>query len=144
MIAELGRLVEEPDLKESDFNGVKSHYLRNCLAVHTGQDETMFLNFTVWGRTAENIAKYLHHGSKLMIEGRLKPRNWTSKAGEKHQDYYVKVSDVTFADSGNKEEKSSDLPGLDSLADDLDDPTDDKDFAEAFGGIISDERHNNN
>ena len=39
-------------------------------------DETTFVDVTLWGRTAEVAAEYLHNGSPALIEGRLKLDTW--------------------------------------------------------------------
>ena len=38
--------------------------------------ETTFVDATFWGRTAEIAAEYLHKGSPVVIEGRLKQEKW--------------------------------------------------------------------
>ena len=38
--------------------------------------ETVFVDVTVWGRTAEVAAQYLSKGSPVLIEGRLKFEKW--------------------------------------------------------------------
>ena len=37
-----------------------------------GQDETLFIDVTVWEKTAEFAKNYLHKGSAIFVEGRLK------------------------------------------------------------------------
>ncbi len=39
-------------------------------------EETTFVDITLWGRTAEVAAEYLHKGSPALIEGRLKLDTW--------------------------------------------------------------------
>jgi single-strand DNA-binding protein len=46
-------------------------------------EETTFVDVTLWGRTAEVASEYLHKGSSIMIEGRLKLDSW-EKEGQKH------------------------------------------------------------
>ncbi len=45
-------------------------------------DETTFVDITFFGRTAEVASEYLHKGSPVFIEGRLKLDTW-EKDGEK-------------------------------------------------------------
>lgn len=40
------------------------------------EDETSFIDVTLWGRTAEIAAEYLSKGSPVLIEGRLKQEKW--------------------------------------------------------------------
>jgi len=48
------------------------------------QQETEFHNITAYGKSAEIIAQYLKKGSLVLIEGRLRTRNWQDQAGVKH------------------------------------------------------------
>jgi single-strand DNA-binding protein len=43
------------------------------------QDETTFVDVTLWGRTAEIADQYLGKGSGVMIEGRLRLDQWEDK-----------------------------------------------------------------
>ena len=45
-------------------------------------DEVTFVDVTMWGRTAEVAGEYLHKGSPILIEGRLKLDSW-ERDGEK-------------------------------------------------------------
>lgn len=45
-------------------------------------EETVFVDVTLWGRTAEVANQYLSKGSPLFIEGRLKLDTW-EKDGQK-------------------------------------------------------------
>ncbi len=40
------------------------------------QEDTEFHNVVFFGRTAEIVAQYLRKGSSVLVEGRLKTRNW--------------------------------------------------------------------
>lgn len=46
-------------------------------------EETVFVDVTLWGRTAEVASEYLGKGSSVLIEGRLKLDTW-EKDGHKH------------------------------------------------------------
>ncbi|MCL5010647.1 MAG: single-stranded DNA-binding protein [Patescibacteria group bacterium] len=48
------------------------------------QQETEFHNVVVFGRNAEIACQYLKKGSGVLIEGRLKTRNWQDQSGAKH------------------------------------------------------------
>ncbi len=41
-------------------------------------DDTVFVDITLWGRTAEVAAEYLGKGSPVLIEGRLRVESWES------------------------------------------------------------------
>jgi single-strand DNA-binding protein len=46
-------------------------------------EETVFVDVTLWGRTAEVAGEYLGKGSQVLIEGRLKLDTW-EKDGKKN------------------------------------------------------------
>jgi single-strand DNA-binding protein len=47
------------------------------------EDETTFVDITLWGRQAEVASEYLSKGSPVLIEGRLKLDTWESNDGQK-------------------------------------------------------------
>lgn len=43
------------------------------------QKETLFINVTAWGKTAEFCNQYMKKGSAIFVEGRLKQDTWKDK-----------------------------------------------------------------
>src|SRR3972149_1142335 len=46
-------------------------------------EETLYVDVTLWGRTAEVAGEYLSKGSPVLIEGRLKLDSWENQDGQK-------------------------------------------------------------
>lgn len=46
-------------------------------------EDTVFVDVTLWGRTAEIATEYLQKGAPVLIEGRLKLDQWQDKEGQK-------------------------------------------------------------
>lgn len=46
-------------------------------------DDPVFVDITLWGRTAEVASEYLSKGSPVLIEGRLKYDQWEGNDGQK-------------------------------------------------------------
>ncbi len=46
-------------------------------------DRTEWHNCIAWGKTADVVAKYVHKGSKLYIEGKIKTRSYDDSQGRK-------------------------------------------------------------
>lgn len=68
--------------------------------------ETMFIDFTVWGRSAEIAHQYLRKGSKVLLEGRLTLEQWTDQTGQKRSRHSVTVENLKMLDSrGNQENR---------------------------------------
>lgn len=57
---------------------------------------TTWVNCTVWGRAAENCAKYLSVGNPVYLEGTLKLDNWEDRDGNTRTTLKMNVSDVRF------------------------------------------------
>jgi single-strand DNA-binding protein len=83
----VGNLTRDPELRYlpsgtavSDIGlAVNDRIKRNDQWV----DEPVFVDITLWGRTAEIANEYLSKGSPVLIEGRLKLDRW-EKDGQKH------------------------------------------------------------
>lgn len=60
------------------------------------QDRTEWHRIVVWGRVAENCAKYLAKGRTVYIEGRLQTREWEDKEGQKRRTTEVVAQTVQF------------------------------------------------
>jgi single-strand DNA-binding protein len=46
------------------------------------KEEVEYHNIVIWGRQAENSAKYLTKGAIALVEGRLKTRSWQNQQGQ--------------------------------------------------------------
>ena len=62
----------------------------------TMKDEVCFVDCTAWGRTAENIQKYLTKGQPLFVEGRLHFHSWDGPDGKKRSKLDVVVNQFQF------------------------------------------------
>ena len=69
------------------------------------KEEVLFVDLTFFGRTAEIVNQYLHKGSKVLIDGRLKLDQWTDQQGNNRSKHKVDVESVQMLD--NKESGSS-------------------------------------
>ncbi|MEK7068232.1 MAG: single-stranded DNA-binding protein, partial [Patescibacteria group bacterium] len=61
----------------------------------TKQEEVEFHNIVVFGKTAENVQRYLTKGSSAYVEGRIKTRSW-EKDGTKHYKTEIVAETVQF------------------------------------------------
>jgi single-strand DNA-binding protein len=83
----VGNLTRDPELRYlpsgmavSDIAlAVNDRFKRNDQWV----EEAVFVDVTLWGRTAEVANEYLSKGSPVLVEGRLKLDRW-EKDGQKH------------------------------------------------------------
>jgi single-strand DNA-binding protein len=78
------------------------------------QENTDYHNITVFGKQAENCAKYLTKGNSAYVEGRLQTRSW-EKDGQKQYRTEIVADRVQFGPKGsgsgstntNKDDSSS-------------------------------------
>lgn len=80
-------------------------------------DDPCFVDVTVWGKTAERCAEYLHKGSAAMVSGELRLDRWENEAGEKRSKHKVNANVVQFVggknggtSAGSSQSGGGDLP----------------------------------
>ena len=62
------------------------------------KEQTDWHRIVVWGKQAENAAKYLAKGSMVYVEGSMRYRDWTDKEGNKRSTPEVQAQSITFLD----------------------------------------------
>ena len=100
----MGRLTRDPEIRyaNNENNTCIANY---TLAVdrrfkHQGDEQTAdFINCVVFGRGAEFAENYLHHGTKIIAEGRIKTGSYTNRDGQKVYTTDVIVEAQEFAES---------------------------------------------
>lgn len=60
------------------------------------KEETCFVDCVAFGKTAENLNKYLNKGDPLFVEGRLTLDSWTAQDGSKRSKHKVIIETFTF------------------------------------------------
>lgn len=84
----IGHVGAEPTIRTLE-SGVKTASVRMAtterFADKTGTtvEHTEWHSVTLWRGLAEVVDKYVHKGSQLFIEGRIRTREWTDKEGVK-------------------------------------------------------------
>jgi single-strand DNA-binding protein len=63
------------------------------------KDEVCFLDFSVFGKSAEILNQYVRKGSKVMLEGRLVFEQWTANDGSNRSRHTLRVETFKFLDS---------------------------------------------
>ena len=63
------------------------------------KEETMFIDLTFFGRTAEIANQYLRKGSKVLVDGRLNLEQWTAQDGSKRSRHTVTVENLQMLGS---------------------------------------------
>ena len=64
------------------------------------QEETTFVDVTIWGKQAESLHTYLSKGRHLMIVGRLKLNKWETEEGDKRSKLTMVAEKINLSPSG--------------------------------------------
>lgn len=100
----LGRLTSDPDVRYSQRNQPMA-IARYTIAVderpkQDGSKDTNFIRCVAFGRSAEFAEKYMHKGSRYLVEGRWKTGSYDDqKTGQKVYTNECFVDNQEFADS---------------------------------------------
>ena len=75
-------------------------------------DETTWFRVSVWDKQAETCNQYLHKGSKVLVEGRLKaePPVFQKKDGTWASSYEVTAENVRFLSGKDEPVVTDDVP----------------------------------
>jgi single-strand DNA-binding protein len=73
----------------------------------TGENkqEVMFIDITVFGRSAEIANQYLKKGRRVLVEGRLVFEQWTDNTGQKRSKHSVVAEKLQFMDTKAEAER---------------------------------------
>lgn len=103
----LGRLTRDPELRYAQSGtaitkfGMASNHVRG--SGDEKKETVCFVDCVSFGRTAENIEKYMKKGNLFMIEGRLDFQRWEDKeTGGKRSKHVIIVERFTFLPNGER------------------------------------------
>lgn len=95
-----GNLTRDPERRNlpSGMAVVSMGVATNRVFISQGQkqQETEFHNVVVFGKQAEAVSQYLKKGSSVLVEGRIKTRNWQDQQGQKHYRTEIIADRVQF------------------------------------------------
>ena len=63
-------------------------------------DHTEWHSVACFGKTAENVARFLSKGRQIYVEGRLQTRKWTDKEGRDRWSTEVIANQISFLGGG--------------------------------------------
>lgn len=97
-----GRLTREPEVRFLPSGkavakiGLASsrRYLNKM--TNNWEEEVAFVDVAVWGDAVQRIKDRLHKGSPVLVEGRLKYREWDAKDGTKRRALEIEARRVQF------------------------------------------------
>ena len=75
------------------------------------KDEVCFLDFNIFGRSAEVANQYLKKGSKVLLEGRLVFEQWTAQDGSTRSRHSLRVDTMKMLDAKGESMNTGDNQG---------------------------------
>ncbi|MFL2020555.1 single-stranded DNA-binding protein, partial [Weissella hellenica] len=70
-----------------------------------GERESDFINFVIWGKSAENMAKMTAKGSMIGLEGSMQTRSYENNQGQKVYVTEVNVRNFSLLESKEQTEQ---------------------------------------
>lgn len=99
-----GRAVRDPEVR---YSANQTAVARYTLAVDRIKDGTDFINCVAFVKSAEFAEKYIHKGTKIIVEGRIQTSSYTNKDGQKVNTTEVVVEHQEFAESKKSESQEA-------------------------------------
>lgn len=115
----VGRLVRNVDLRQTSTGKEMTYF---TLAVNKnfkneqGEQAADFIGCVAFGKTAENMARFLSKGSLIAVEGRISTRNYQGNDGKTVYVTEVVASSITFLES-KKQQANNDFGGFEENID---------------------------
>ena len=101
VITVVGNLVDDPELRFTPSGAAVANF-RIASTPRTFDKQTnewkdgdaLFLSCSVWRQAAENVAESLQKGMRVVVQGRLKSRQYETREGEKRTVFEIDVDEV--------------------------------------------------
>ncbi|MBA3901010.1 MAG: single-stranded DNA-binding protein [Bacteroidetes bacterium] len=103
----IGNLGSDPEVKESEGGKTFTRFSIATSEKYTNQKgekitDTQWHNVVAWGKTAENMGKYLKKGNEVALEGKLTNRSYDDKEGNKKYITEVLVNEFLMLGKADK------------------------------------------
>lgn len=118
-----GRVVRDPEIRYSQTVNGSMAVARYTLAVDRafkkeGEQAADFINCIAFGKNGEFAEKYLHQGTKIIVEGRWQTGNYTNKDGQKVYTNDCVVEKYEFCESrANQQNNNNGIMGGNASSD---------------------------
>src|SRR5215213_9176624 len=101
VITVVGNLVDDPELRFTPSGAAVANFriasTPRTLDRQTNEwkdGDALFLSCSVWRQAAENVAESLQKGMRVVVQGRLKSRQFETREGEKRTVFEIEVEEV--------------------------------------------------
>ena len=101
VITVVGNLVDDPELRFTPSGAAVANFrLASTPRTYDRQSgewkdgDTLWLGCSVWRQAAENVAESLTKGTRVVVQGRLKSRQYETREGEKRTVFEIDVDEI--------------------------------------------------
>ena len=101
IITIVGNLVDDPELRFTPSGAAVANFrIASTPRTFDRQSnewkdgDALFLSCSVWRQAAENVAESLQRGMRVVVQGRLKSRQYETREGEKRTVFEIDVDEV--------------------------------------------------
>lgn len=105
----MGRLTKDPEFHQSAKTGVaRLRIAVNRVYKREGQPDADFFSCTAFGKTADFVQKYLHKGTRVVLNGQIQNDNYTDKkTGQTIYGTVIIIDSIEFAESKSASQASA-------------------------------------
>lgn len=112
----IGRLPRDPELKSTNAGTSVCNFsvaVDRTYRDKEGNRPTDFFDISVFGATAEFVAKYFKKGSSIAISGAMESRKFVDKDGNNRIAWSLHADEVNFCGSKSENNGGSQKPSID-------------------------------
>lgn len=112
----IGRLTRDPELKSTNAGTSVCNFsvaVDRTYRDKEGNRPTDFFDISVFGATAEFVAKYFKKGSSIAISGAMESRKFVDKDGNNRISWSLHADEVNFCGSKSENNGGSQKPSID-------------------------------
>lgn len=112
----IGRLTRDPELKTTNAGTSVCNFsvaVDRTYRDKEGNRPTDFFDISVFGATAEFVAKYFKKGSYIAVSGAMESRKFVDKDGNNRIAWSLHADEVNFCGSKSENNGGSQKPSID-------------------------------
>ena len=96
----IGRLGQDPEERTTSTGSAMTTFSVATSKRFKGEEKTLWFKVLAFGKTGENVAKYLGKGSQCAVQGEVDVEEYTNKNGVECRTITVIARDVVFLTKG--------------------------------------------
>lgn len=107
----IGRVGQDIELKKTENGTSLVDFSLASTEKYKGQERTTWIQCTAWSGIAETIAKFVHKGDLIYVEGKFRNDKYQDKDGQTKYKAYMLVAGFEFLPNQKRGETVNEDPG---------------------------------